>query len=107
MESGKGIDKNYPDYQVFKGLQRPLKFLIFDVRYIGWAVAVAAISLIGFIILFLVSNSIVAFSYLGIALGVGAAKIFLAQRKGLYAKKKYSGIYMYVHLTNVFTKDKW
>lgn len=94
-------------YQVFRGLQRPLKFLIFDGRYIGWAVGVAAVCLVGFIISFIVAGVGVAFGYLFLSLGIGSAKIFLARRKGLYQKKEYKGIYMYVHLRDAFSKDKW
>ena len=94
-------------YQVFRGLQRPLKFLIFDGRYIGWAVGVAAACLIGFILSFIIFGLTPAFVYLFIALSVGSAKIILARRKGLYQKKEYKGIYVYVHLRNAFSKDKW
>ena len=94
-------------YQVFKGLQRPLKFLIFDGRYIGWAVGVAAACLIGFIVSFIVIGMGFAFVYLFLSLSIGSAKIFLARRKGLYQKKEYKGIYMYVHLRDAFSKDKW
>lgn len=48
-----------------------------------------------------------AFGYLFLSLGIGSAKIFLARRKGLYKKKEYKGIYMYVHLRDAFSKDKW
>lgn len=94
-------------YQVFRGLQRPLKFLIFDGRYIGWAVAVAGISLVGFIVSFIFIGMAAAFVYLFLSLGLGSAKIFLARHKGIYNKKEYKGIYMFVHLSSAFSKDKW
>ena len=33
----KGKDERYPDYPLFKGLQRPLEFLGIQGRYIYWA----------------------------------------------------------------------
>lgn len=101
------LDDKYPGYQVFKGLQRPLRFLIFDGRYIGWAVATAAIGLIGFIVIFILFGMMPAFIFLGIALGTGMAKIFLAMRKGLYAKKIYKGTFMFVHLRSALTRERW
>lgn len=95
------------EFKVFRGLQRPLKLLIFEGRYIGWAVIVAALALIGFIVLYVVCGAVIAFPYLLLVLVVGGGKIFLAQRKGLYKKKEYKGTYMYVHTRDAFTKGKW
>ena len=33
----KGKDERYPDYPLFKGLQRPLEFMGIQGRYIYWA----------------------------------------------------------------------
>lgn len=38
------------DYQVFKGLQRPLEFLGFQGRYIYWAAGTAGGAIVAFII---------------------------------------------------------
>lgn len=37
----KGKDERYPDYPLFKGLQRPLEFMGIQGRYIYWAAGVA------------------------------------------------------------------
>lgn len=94
-------------YKVFRGLQRPLKLLIFEGRYIGWAVIVAALALIGFIVCYCIAGAFIAFPYLLLVLAVGGGKIFLAQRKGLYKKKEYKGTFIYVHTRDAFTKGKW
>lgn len=39
----------YPDYPLFKGLQKPLEFMGIQGRYIYWAAATAGGAIIGFI----------------------------------------------------------
>ena len=46
----KGKDERYPDYPLFKGLQRPLEFMGIQGRYIYWAAGVAGGAIVGFII---------------------------------------------------------
>ena len=40
----------YPDYPLFKGLQKPLEFMGIQGRYIYWAAATAGGAIIGFIV---------------------------------------------------------
>ena len=45
-------DSRYPDYPLFKGLQRPLEFMGLQGRYIYWAAGAAGGAIIGFIVLY-------------------------------------------------------
>ena len=46
----KGRDERYPDYPLFKGLQRPLEFMGIQGRYIYWAAGSAGGAIAGFIV---------------------------------------------------------
>ena len=46
----KGRDERYPDYPLFKGLQRPLEFMGIQGRYIYWAAGSAGGAIVGFVI---------------------------------------------------------
>ena len=51
---------DYPDYPVFKGLQKPLEFMGIQGRYITWAACAVGGAIIGFIIVYcMFSNQIV------------------------------------------------
>ena len=43
-------DNRYPDYPLFRGLQRPLEFMGLQGRYIYWAAGTAGGAILGFII---------------------------------------------------------
>ena len=43
-------DERYPDYPLFKGLQRPLELMGLQGRYIYWAAGAAGGAIVGFII---------------------------------------------------------
>ena len=45
----KGKDERFPDYPLFKGLQRPLEFMGIQGRYIYWAAGAAGGAIVGFI----------------------------------------------------------
>lgn len=45
------MDGRYPDYPLFKGLQRPLELMGLQGRYIYWAAGVAGGAIVGFICL--------------------------------------------------------
>lgn len=42
----------YPDYPVFKGLQKPLEFLGLQGRYIYWAAGAVGGGILGFLIFY-------------------------------------------------------
>lgn len=82
----KGRDERYPDYPLFKGLQRPLEFMGIQGRYIYWAAGSAGGAIVGF-----VAGLVV----LAVILSVGISLIILKQRKGLHTKKNRKGVYVY------------
>ena len=71
---------DYPDYPVFKGLQKPLEFLglSFLIGYIVF----------GFLVGLVLITSI---------LGFGGAMTFIKQHKGLHSKKSPTGIFIFAH----------
>lgn len=82
----KGRDERYPDYPLFKGLQRPLEFMGIQGRYIYWAAGSAGGAIVGF-----VAGLVV----LAVILSAGISLIILKQRKGLHTKKNRKGVYVY------------
>lgn len=46
----KGKEERYPDYALFKGLQRPLELMGIQGRYIYWAAGAAGGAIVGFIL---------------------------------------------------------
>ena len=80
----KSKDERYPDYPLFKGLQRPLEFLGIQGRYIYWAAVTTCGAIVGFVVLATVVS-------------VGIVLILLKQRKGLHSKKVAPGVYVYAH----------
>lgn len=82
----------FPDYPIFKGLQRPLEFFGLQGRYIYWAAATAGGSVAGFILGFVAGLVL-----LVLAVAVGGVLIVMKQRKGLHSKKSDSGIFIYAY----------
>ncbi len=79
MES-KGKDTRYPDYPLFRGLQRPLEFMGLQGRYIYWAAGAVGGAILGFIIAYIIAGFV-----------VGLFK----QRRGLHSKKTEHGVFVY------------
>ena len=90
-------EPNNPEFQMFKGLQRPLEFLGLQGRYIVWAAITAGISLLGFIITYTLLGFIVGLIVLVIAVSTGVGIIMIKQRKGLYSKKNPKGVFIYAY----------
>lgn len=88
---------DYPDYPVFKGLQKPLEFLGLRGRYIVWAAATVGGGLLSFLIGYIVFGFIVALIMLTSIFSVGGVSIFVKQHKGLHSKKSPKGIYIFSH----------
>ena len=85
---------DYPEYPVFKGLQRPLEFFGFRGRYIVWVAVTASASLLGFFILYALLGVLWGFVFALTALAVGSGFIFFYQQKGLYSKKVEIGVFV-------------
>ena len=90
-------DTGHLDYQVFKGLQRPLEFLGFQGRYIYWAAGTAGGAIVGFIIGYVAVGFIAALVLLTVILAFGGVMTFLKQRKGLHSKNEDKGIFIFAH----------
>ena len=80
--------EQYPDYPVFKGLQKPLEFMGLRGRYIYWAAGTVGGGILSFLI------GYVAFGFLvGLVL-----MIFIKQHKGLHSKHSPVGVFILAHL---------
>lgn len=90
-------DKQYKEYPVFKGLQRPLDFMGLQGRYIYWAAATALLAILGFAIAYISLGFLFGLSALGVILVTGIVLIFVKQRKGLHSKKEDKGIFIYAY----------
>ena len=87
----------YPEYPVFKGLQKPLEFMGLQGRYIYWAADTVGGGLLVFLVGFITIGFVVAIIAAGIIFGVGGALIFIKQTKGLHTKKAPKGIFVFAH----------
>ena len=94
MEGG---EEYYPDYPLFKGLQRPLEFMGIQGRYIYWAAATIGIAIVGFIIAYCLAGFVLALIVLAVALTGGAGLILFKQRKGLHSKRQERGVFIYAY----------
>ena len=90
-------DERYPDYPLFKGLQRPLEFMGIQGRYIYWAAGEAGGAIVGFIIAYCLAGFVTGLVVLVSVLSTGIALIMLKQRKGLHTKKDSCGVYVYAN----------
>ena len=70
----------YPDYPLFKGLQKPLEFMGIQGRYIYWAAATAGGAIIGFIAAYCLMGIIAGLIVLVVE-GIYSAKAALALAK--------------------------
>ena len=65
------VKNDYPDYPVFKGLQKPLEFLGLRGRYIVWAACTVGGGLLSFLIGYVVFGFLIALVLLTIIFSVG------------------------------------
>lgn len=91
----KGREERYPDYPLFKGLQRPLEFMGIQGRYIYWAAATTVIAIAGFIISYCVAGFVTALAVLSVIVTTGVGLILFKQRKGLHSKRQEKGVFIY------------
>lgn len=82
------------DYQVFKGLQKPLELFGLRGRYIVWAAVSIGGGLLAFLIGYILFKFFVALIMLTVILGTGIVLIFVKQHKGLHTKKVPKGIFI-------------
>ena len=93
----KGKGERYPDYPLFKGLQRPLEFLGIQGRYIYWAAVTTCGAIVGFVAAYCLLGFIAGLVVLAAVVSAGIVLILLKQRKGLHSKKVVPGVYVYAH----------
>ena len=67
----KGRDERYPDYPLFKGLQRPLEFMGIQGRYIYWAAGSAGGAIVGFVIAYCLAGFVAGLVVLAVILSAG------------------------------------
>ena len=77
--------ERFPDYPIFKGLQRPLEFFGLQGRYIYWAAATAGGAVAGFILGYCIFGFVAGLVLLVLAVAVGGVLIVMKQRKGLHS----------------------
>ena len=87
----------YPEYPVFRGLQRPLEFMGIQGRYIYWAGVAAGVAIIGFIVAYCLIGFVAGLVILVIVIGGGASLIILKQKHGLHSKKVDKGVFVYAY----------
>lgn len=97
----KAKDERYPDYPLFKGLQRPLEMMGLQGRYIYWAAGAAGGAIVGFIIAYCLLGFVAGLVVLVAVLSTGVILIILKQRKGLHSKKNDRGVYVYAYSRKV------
>ena len=85
----------YPDYPLFKGLQKPLEFMGIQGRY--WAAGAIGGAIVGFILAYCLIGFIAGLIALVASISIGAALIIIKQRKGLHTKKDDQGVFIYAY----------
>ena len=92
----------YPDYPLFKGLQKPLEFMGIQGRYIYWAAGAIGGAIVGFILAYCLIGFIAGLIALVASISIGAALIIIKQRKGLHTKKDDQGVFIYAYSKRIF-----
>lgn len=89
-----------PDYPVFKGLQRPLEFMGLQGRYIWWAAATVAVSIMGSMIINVFASFTVSLIFFTVVAGFGGVSVMIKQRHGLHSKQIEKGRFVLTRLFN-------
>ena len=92
----KSKETRYPDYPLFKGLQRPLEVMGLQGRYIYWAAGTAGEAALLFFVMFWAG-----LAALTVILSVGIVLIIFKQRKGLHSKRTDRGVFVYAYSRKV------
>lgn len=91
----KSEETRYPDYPVFKGLQRPLELMGIQGRYIYWAAGTAGGAIVGFIATYCLLGFVAGLIALTAILSAGISLIIVKQRQGLHSKRIDKGVFVY------------
>lgn len=85
-------------YPVFKGLQKPLEFMGIRGKFIYYAAGTFLCGFIGFLVFNILMDFFAGLIALVAIAGTGIVTIFIKQKLGLHAKKRYKGIVHYIGL---------
>lgn len=85
-------------FPVFKGLQKPLEFMGIRGRFITLAAISIGCSFIGCMIASFMFGQLIGFAILAILSLASLITIYVKQKEGLHAKKKFKGIIIYHHI---------
>lgn len=85
-------------YPVFKGLQKPLEFMGIRGRFLGIAAATIGVTFIIYLALAALLGQMTGIVTALVCLGTGLVTIYIKQKSGLHAKRKYRGIIIYHHI---------
>lgn len=85
-------------YPVFKGLQKPLEFMGIRGKFIYYAAGTFLCGFIGFLVFNILMGFFAGLIALVAIAGTGIVTIFIKQKLGLHAKKRYKGIVHYIGL---------
>lgn len=88
------VSEEYPEYPVFKGLQKPLEFWGFRGRYVWWAMGAVFGAILAFIAGYTIDGFVLGLVLSVIILGFGYMMIEIRQRKGLHTKKIMKGVFI-------------
>ena len=91
----KSEETRYPDYPVFKGVQRPLELMGIQGRYIYWAAGTAGGAIVGFIAAYCLLGFVAGLIALTAILSAGISLIIVKQRQGLHSKRIDKGVFVY------------
>lgn len=91
----KSEETRYPDYPVFKGLQRPLELMGIQGRYIYWAAGTAGGAIVGFIAAYCLLGFVAGLIALTAILSAGISLFIVKQRQGLHSKRIDKGVFVY------------
>lgn len=91
----KSKETRYPDYPVFKGLQRPLELMGIQGRYIYWTAGTAGGAIVGFIAAYCLLGFVAGLIALTAILSAGISLIIVKQRQGLHSKRIDKGVFVY------------
>ena len=97
----KSKETRYPDYPLFKGLQRPLEVMGLQGRYIYWAAGTAGGAIAGFIAAYCLAGFVAGLAALTVILSVGIVLIIFKQWKGLHSKRTDRGVFVYAYSRKV------
>ena len=89
---------NHEGYPVFKGLQKPLEFMVIRGRFLTLAAGAIGVSFVGFIGFSIVLGKLAGFIAMLVMALAGLVTIFVKQRGGLHNKRRSRGIFVYRNL---------